>query len=99
MTDTARPSAEASPTIPDLVLYSRPGCHLCDDAREVVRALLDERHAAGRPAPDLFERDITTDPAWERAFLATIPVLELGDRRLELATSPGRIRRFLEAAG
>lgn len=99
MTDTARPSAGASPTIPGLVLYSRPGCHLCEDAREIVRALLDERHAAGSPAPDLVERDITTDPAWERAFLATIPVLELGDRRLELATSAARIRRFLEAAG
>jgi hypothetical protein len=47
----------------------------------------------------LVERDITTNDAWHRAFLTTIPVLELGDRRLELATSPAKIRRFLDEVG
>jgi len=96
MTDTARPAAEAAIPLPDLFLYGRAGCHLCDEARTIVAALLAERVLAGRPTPTLVERDVTTDATWERDFLATIPVLELGGRRLELATSPSRIRRFLE---
>jgi hypothetical protein len=81
--------------IPDLILYSRPGCHLCDDARTAVTALLAQRAEAGRPTPHLVERDITTDPTWERAYFTTIPVVELGGRRLELATSLAKIRALL----
>jgi hypothetical protein len=81
--------------LPDLVLYGRPGCHLCDETRALLMALLDERARSGRPVPRLVERDIEADPAWERAFLTIIPVVELGDQRLELATSVGRVRRLL----
>ena len=95
MTDTARPTAEASAPLPDLVLYSRDGCHLCDETRATLEALLAERGAAGLPSPTLVERDIVTDADWERQFFTTIPVVELGDRRLELATSVSRLRRLL----
>ena len=81
--------------LPDLLLYGRPGCHLCDEAREMVDALLGQRAAAGQATPNLVERDIETDADWHRAYLTTIPVLEMGDRRLELATSMAGIRRFL----
>lgn len=81
--------------LPDLVLYGRAGCHLCDEARAILAALLDERAHAGLLAPTVVERDIDTDPAWERAFFATIPVIELGDRRLELVTSAAKVRRLL----
>jgi hypothetical protein len=93
MMESPRTSAEAAPPLPDLVLYTRDGCHLCDDARVVLRALLVER---GDSAPRLIERDIATNDDWHRRYLTTIPVLELGDRRLELATSPAKIRRFLD---
>jgi hypothetical protein len=95
MTDTARHPAEARPSLPDLILYTRDGCHLCDDARATVGALLAERAASGLPSPALVERDIATDPDWERAYFASIPVLELGGERLELATSVAKIRRLL----
>ncbi len=81
--------------LPDLVLYGRAGCGLCDETRAILAALLDERHRAGLAAPTLLERDIETDPAWERAYFASIPVVELGDRRLELATSAARLRRLM----
>ncbi len=81
--------------LPDLILYSRPGCHLCDETRELLQALLDERKAAGLPTPTFQERDIESDPALERAFFTSIPVVELGDRRLELVTSPAKLRRLL----
>jgi len=88
----------AVPPLPDLYLYTRDGCHLCEDARTVVQGLLEDRAARGRRTAALRERDITANPAWERRFFAAIPVLELGGRRLELATSAAKIRRFLDDA-
>jgi hypothetical protein len=81
--------------LPDLILYGRPDCGLCDEARVFVNELLAARRQAGLATPALVERDIETDPAWQRAFFASIPVIELGDRRLELATSPAKVRRLL----
>ena len=79
----------------ELYLYARAGCHLCEETRTALVQLLAEREAAGLPCPTLVERDIDTNEDWQRAFMATIPVIELRDRRLELATSPVRIRRLL----
>ncbi len=81
----------AGGAVPDLILYSRPGCALCDEAREVLEALLAQRREAGRPTPAFVERDIESNPEWEEAHFATIPVVELGDLRLELAMSTARI--------
>ena len=85
----------ATAPLPDLVLYSRPGCGLCDDARDVVQGLLEDRAARSQPLARLAERDITTDPALERELFDRIPVLELRGERLELAISPARVRRWL----
>ncbi len=98
MTHPARPAAEASAPLPDLVLYTRDGCGLCAEARTLLDALLRERAAAGHSVPTLVERDIAANPDWERQYFATIPVVELGDRRLELATSAAKLRRFLADA-
>jgi hypothetical protein len=84
--------------LPDLILYRRADCSLCDEAAAIVRALLDERAAAGLPAPALVERDIESDDAWQRAYFATIPVVELADRRLETVTSMAKVRRLLREA-
>lgn len=86
----------ASSPLPDLILYGRPGCGLCDEARTLIQALLADRHARNLPTPNFVERDIDTDPAWQRAYFATIPVVELGDRRLETATSLAALRRLLD---
>ena len=85
-----------STPLPELVLYTRDGCHLCEEARAIVQGLLEDRAARGQRTAALHERDIATDPGWERRFFATIPVVELGERRLELATSPSKVRRFLD---
>ncbi|MEO5940387.1 MAG: glutaredoxin family protein [Candidatus Limnocylindrales bacterium] len=82
--------------LPVLFLYTRAGCHLCDEARAIVQGLLEDRAARGRRTAAIRQRDIASDPAWERRFFASIPVLELGERRLELATSPAKVRRFLD---
>lgn len=84
--------------LPDLVLYRRDECHLCDESRATLELLLAERLAAGLQAPRLVERDIDADPALQRAMFETIPVLELGGRRLALAIRLPAIRAFLAGA-
>jgi hypothetical protein len=81
--------------LPDLVLYTRAGCHLCDETRSMLEALLADRAARGLAAPRLVERDIDADPALHDRYAFTIPVVALGDTELELATSPARLRRLL----
>ncbi len=87
----------ASP-LPSIVLYERAGCHLCEGARAHLEQLLASWAEAGRNVPALVGRDIDSDPAWHDAFFETIPVVEVGEQRLPLATSPARVRRFLEEA-
>ena len=55
----------------EVVLYTREGCHLCDDARVVL-----ERVRADEPFR-LVERDIESDDALHRAYLERIPVVEV----------------------
>jgi hypothetical protein len=81
--------------LPDLFLYGRPGCHLCEDARAILDAILARRSGAGLPVPVVIDRNITEDEDWHRRYLVSIPVLALGDRELELATSAANIDRFL----
>ena len=91
-------NAPVSANLPELVLYTREGCHLCDEARALVQGLLEDRAARSLPIAALRERDIATDPSWEGRFFDRIPVLELNGQRLELATSASAIRRFLADA-
>jgi glutaredoxin len=61
--------AAAAPPGPPagLVLYGRPGCHLCDDARAVLERV-------GAPFAEI---DIETDDALHAAYLERIPVVVL----------------------
>lgn len=52
-----------------LTLYSRPGCHLCDDMKAVIA-----RVACTIPVT-LQEVDISTDAALEARYGTEIPVL------------------------
>ena len=81
--------------LPDLVLYGRPGCHLCDDAHAMLEGLLARRADTGLPAPAILKRNIEDDEGWHRRYLTTIPVIALDDRELEMATTSARIGRFL----
>lgn len=82
--------------LPDLILYGRPGCDLCDDARVMLHTLLRDRSDRGLAVPEFVERDIDVDEGSHRAFFATIPVIEFGGRRLETVTSLAKIRRLLD---
>jgi hypothetical protein len=90
------PIEMTAPPLPDLVLYMRPGCGLCDETRGLIQGLLEDRAARGARIAHYRELDITTDPATERELFDVIPVVELRGRRLELAVSASRLRRFLD---
>jgi hypothetical protein len=81
--------------LPDLVLYARPGCHLCDQAREAIELVLSDRRGRSLPTPRLVERNIEDDPDLHRTMLERIPILELDGRRVELVVSVGKVRRLL----
>ena len=59
-----------------VTLFSRPGCHLCDDARETLEAV-----RATHPFV-MEERDIEADDAPFRAYLERIPVVLLDGTEL-----------------
>jgi hypothetical protein len=87
--------AAVRPPLPDLVLYGRAGCVLCDEARAAIGLLLADRAARGQAVPRLVEHDIDADPALHDRWFERIPVVELGTARLELATSMARLRCLL----
>jgi glutaredoxin len=59
-----------------VTLYGRPGCHLCDDAREALERIR-RRHPF-----DLDEVDITRDDALHARYLERIPVVALDGEEL-----------------
>ncbi len=87
-----------TPTTHEIVLYGRPGCHLCEDAYQMIVELLAARAAAGLASPTLVERSIEDDDELLRRYQLLIPVVAVDGRELELATSRGGLRRFLEGA-
>jgi glutaredoxin len=63
-------------TSPVVTLYGKPGCHLCDDALAVLRAL------QATVAFAIEEVDITADDALHRRYLERIPVVALDGHEL-----------------
>ena len=60
---------------PRVTLLGKPGCHLCDDARAVVAAVLAEFPAVG-----FEERSILDDPELLDRYAEEIPVVLIDDR-------------------
>ena len=74
-----------------VVLYGRPGCCLCDDARSVL-----ERVRSRRPF-ELSEIDIEADDALLRAYLERIPVVTIdGVEAFELFVNETELERRLD---
>lgn len=80
--------------MPEIVLYGRPGCHLCDDARAVL-----ERVRAELPFA-LVERDIERDDALFKRYLERIPVVALdGEELFDFFVDEAELRRRLAYTG
>ncbi|HEV7938716.1 MAG TPA: glutaredoxin family protein [Solirubrobacteraceae bacterium] len=75
-----------------LTLYSKPDCHLCVEAQDVLRKLRSELGF------ELSEVDITTDEALHRAYFERIPVVALGEEELfEYFVDEAALRQRLQS--
>lgn len=79
---------------PRLTLLSKPGCHLCDDARAIVLEVAGERGLT------LEEKNILEDEALLDQYAEEIPVLLIDDRVHTIwRVDPARLRRALDERG
>jgi glutaredoxin len=78
-----------------VIVYSRPGCHLCDDAVEAIAAIHEEGYRF-----ELREVDIESDDILLRRLLERIPVVEVdGEIVSELVVDGAALRARLDTVG
>ena len=74
-----------------LTLYSKPGCHLCDEAKAKIQRLNERGYEL-----EVAEADITSDPTLFERYRYVIPVVELQDgRTLEAPISEYRLEQLI----
>ena len=79
----------------DVVVYSRPGCHLCEEALEQIVAL----HTDGYRF-NLHEVDIESNDLLLRRYLERIPVVEVdGIEVSELILDRAAVKARLDTVG
>ena len=61
-----------------LTIYSRPGCHLCDEMKTVVSTVVKELPGGTITVEHI---DIASDPTLERLYREEIPVLFVDGRK------------------
>jgi len=75
-----------------LTVYSKPDCHLCVEAMEILERLRGELDF------ELVELDITTRDDLHRAYFERIPVVELdGEELCEYVVVETLVRKRLES--
>jgi glutaredoxin len=76
-----------------VVLFSRPGCHLCDVAREAIEAV------RARTPFAFDEVDIEADEELELEYGIRIPVVAVdGEERFEVTVDRTELARLVAAA-
>lgn len=76
-------------SLPVITLYTRVGCHLCEEAEAVLRPL-----AAGRAELRLV--DIDTDPQLQARYTVRVPVVEIdGVEIAEYEVDPHQVEAAL----
>jgi glutaredoxin len=77
----------------EVTLYTRPGCHLCSDAKAVMQPLLKEFGATLR------EVNIDSDNELGERYSWDIPVIFIGQHKAaKHRVDPAQFRRQLEEA-
>ena len=79
-----------SPDVPTLTLYGKPGCCLCDEAREAVGSVRGDLDFV------LEEVDISLDPVLHCRYGERIPVLCVdGEEAFDLGVDAAALRDLL----
>jgi glutaredoxin len=82
---------EGAAAIRSLTLYSKPGCHLCVEARAELERLRRQLRF------EIHEVDITSDELLHRAYFERIPVVALdGEELFDYFVDEQLLRRRLE---
>ena len=77
---------------PQVVLYTRAGCHLCDEAKEQLRELRQ------KVVFDLQEVDIDQDPALHERYNDEVPVIFIhGRKAFKYRIDPRQFLKRLQA--
>ncbi len=77
----------------EVTLYTRSGCHLCEEAKHAIAPLLAE---FGAP---LREIDVDADPILHERYTNDVPVIFLGSHKVaKHRVDPKQFRRQLEDA-
>ena len=75
-----------------ITLYSRPGCHLCDDMKAIVARVV----RVVSPSAIVEEIDISSDPDLESRYGTEIPVLMVnGKKAAKYRVTENALRRML----
>jgi c-di-GMP-related signal transduction protein len=81
--------------VADVVVYSRPGCHLCEEALAQIVRFHEEGYRFG-----LHEVDIESNDLLLRRYLERIPVVEVdGVEVSELLLDAAAVRARLDTVG
>jgi glutaredoxin len=79
-----------------LTIYSRPGCHLCDD----MKAIVERVARMSTPVPTIEIIDISSDQELEALYGLEIPVLLVnGKKAAKYRVTEEGLRRMLSGAG
>jgi len=80
------------PARAEITVYSKPDCHLCEEAMATLRRLQDELEFTLR------ELDIGRDEALHRAYFERIPVVALdGEELFDYHVDEALVRERLES--
>ena len=84
--ENAAPADSITPVERTVLMYSRPGCGLCDEARRVILGVRER-------TPFRYEEvDISDDDALELEYGIRIPVVEIdGQERFEFQVDPAEL--------
>lgn len=75
-----------------LTIYSRPGCHLCDDMKALVKQVVRDVDESA----SINEVDISTDPALGALYGLEIPVLMIdGKKAAKYRVTEDALKRML----
>lgn len=75
MTEHPEDARLAAAGPPEVTLYTRPGCHLCEEAKNAMAPILREARAMLR------EVNIAGDAVLEERYGVDIPVIFIGARK------------------
>lgn len=85
-----QPFDESRSNSPRVIVISKPGCHLCDEARAVVAGVCDPLGIEWR------EESIVGNPRWAAKYADAIPVVLVdGAEHAMWRVDPGGLHRAL----